>query len=77
MRRREILAAGAWDRRQLLERLRDSAVFLADWMVHLARHVLDQAAEDSEILPGHTVTHPTFATAKSTETSAAPSAVVV
>ena len=53
---REILAAGAWDRRQMLERLRDSAVFLPHWMVHLARRVLDHAAEDSEILPGHTIT---------------------
>ncbi|HYV14586.1 MAG TPA: hypothetical protein VE972_01030 [Conexibacter sp.] len=53
---REILAARAWDRSQMLERLKESAVFLADWIVTLARHVLDRPAQDSVLFAEHEVT---------------------
>jgi len=46
----ELLAADAWQRERLLELIGDSAVYLAPWIVEIARELLDHPARDSTLL---------------------------
>lgn len=54
--REKLLAADAWPRERLLQLIGDSAVYLAPWIIEIARELLDHPATDSGLLGDMKVT---------------------